>query len=160
MLKKYILKYPLIGLFALLLVAQAQPEQLLEKYKNVMDLSVQVMAMHEMDTTTELTFSSEQAAQLLPILDYLQTSDTLTNEEALAYKEQIDTEILTPEQLEWVTARSAELLPETFSSNNPPPGGMSTAMKLFRGEPVNMVKIGFSKDALNELVDIMNSKAG
>jgi hypothetical protein len=148
-----------IGLFVLLLVARAQPnpDKILESYKPVVELSMQVMAMLELDTTTELTLSAEQATTLLPILTLLQESDTLTNDEAAAFTTQINEEILTPEQVEWVAQRSVAIMEET--KGNPPPGGFGLARRLMNNEPVNLVRDGFSKDALPQLVEAVSAKA-
>lgn len=143
-------------LFALLFVAQAQPDKLLEKYQPVMDLSTQIMALLELDTSTELTLSSEQASTLLPILTSLQDSDTLTNDEAAAFTEQINKDILTTEQSDWVAGRAAEILEDKKKGS--PPGGFGLAMRLMRGEAVNLVRDGFSKEALNELIVALSNK--
>jgi hypothetical protein len=158
MMNPLINNYWLVSLFILVLTVQAQPDQLLEKYKPVTELSVQVTAMLELEQTTELSFSKEQAVTLLPILTYLQTTDTLTNEEASSYKQQLDERILTPRQRDWVSEKASELSAIMFAADNRPPGGMGIAIKLMRGEPVNLVKEGPSKDALTELIELLKSK--
>jgi hypothetical protein len=153
-------KNALTGLFLLLLVAQAQPDKLLEKYKPVIDLTAQVVALLELETTTDLTLSAQQATALLPILTFLQTSDTLTNDEALAYQTQLSEDILTPEQRDWLLVRAGEVGSELFNPQGKPPGGFGLAMKLMAGEPVNLVKEGPGKDALNQLAELVAAKAG
>jgi UDP-N-acetylglucosamine pyrophosphorylase len=150
-------KYWIAGLLALLLTAQAQPDKLLEKYKPVMELSTQVMAMLELEKTAELTLSPSQASSLLPILTSLQTRDTLTNDEATAFTQQITQDIFTAEQRDWVATRSAEILEEKKAGQ--PPGGFGLAMRLMNGEPVNLVRDGFSKDDLNEVIELLGNKA-
>jgi hypothetical protein len=146
------------GLFGLLLTVQAQPEKILEDYRPVIELSMQVIAMLELEKTTELGFSPEQASLLQPVLSDFQSKDTMTNDEAAAYQQQLSETILTPEQRDWVTARAEELYAENFSSNSRPSIGMSLGMRLMVGEPVNLVREGLSKDSLNELVELLKMK--
>jgi hypothetical protein len=84
------------GIFTLALAfaVQAQPQGIREKYKPVIDLSMQVMAMLEMEMLPELTFSSTQVSAMLPVLTELQTKNTLTNVEATAYIQQLNEHIL------------------------------------------------------------------
>jgi hypothetical protein len=148
----------MVGLFGLLLSVQAQPEKILEDYKPVIELSMDVMAMLELEKTTELTFSPEQAVSLSPVFTELQTKDTMTNDEAVTYKGQF-AEQLSAEQLEWITTRSSELFAENFASGGRPSIGMGLGFRLMQGEPVNLVKEGPSKDSLNELAEILEVKA-
>jgi lysyl-tRNA synthetase class II len=157
--KKFGLTLIGIGLFLFLLSAQAQPQKILEDYRPVIDLSMDVLAMLELEKTTELVVSAEQAQALSPLLNDLQTKDSLTNDEANSYIQQLNEQILNAEQRDWVTARSDELFTELFNSTRPPPVGMGLGMRLMMGEPVNLVKEGPSKDALNEFVEIVGAKA-
>jgi hypothetical protein len=138
------------------LTVQAQPEKILENYRPVIDLSMRVLALLELEST-ELTLSSEQATDLLPILTTLQTSDTLTNDEATAYFQQT-TALFTGEQNQWLDGKAIEMLEAQKGSR--PPGGFGLAMRLMNGEPVNLVRDGFSKDALPQLVEMLTVKAG
>ena len=145
--------------FIFVLTVQAQPERMLENYKPVIDLTTQIVALLEMETTTDLALSAEQATELAPMLEYLQTSDTLTTDEALAYQTQLSEDILTPEQRDWMLSRAQEVSGELFNSQSRPPGGFGLAMKLMVGEPVNLVKEGPGKDSLNELAELVAAKA-
>jgi hypothetical protein len=156
--KKFGLTLLGLGLFLFSLSAQAQPQKILEDYKPVIELSMDVMAMLELEKTTEMTFSPEQAASLSPVFTELQTKDAMTNDEAVTYKGQV-TELLTAEQLEWITTRSSELFAENFASGSRPSIGMGLGFRLMQGEPVNLVKEGPSKDSLNELAEILKAKA-
>jgi hypothetical protein len=156
--KQYLRKSWIAGILAVIISAQAQPQEILEKYKPVIDLSMQLVALLEMEKTTELTLTSEQATDLLPIFSFLQTSETLTNDEATTFKQQMDEQILSSEQRAWLATKVSELAQRTPDRSSPPPGGMGMVIKLMRGEPVNLVKEGPSKAALSELVDILNQK--
>jgi hypothetical protein len=157
--KRYFGKFWLVaGVFGLFLTVQAQPEKILEDYKPVIELSMQVMAMLELETTTELSFSPEQASLLQPVLSDFQSKDTMTNDEAVAYQQQLSETILTPEQRDWVTTRAEELFTANFNENTPPPIGMGLGMRLMMGERVNLVREAPSKDSLNELVEVLKVK--
>jgi hypothetical protein len=150
-------RFTLLALFFLSSFAvQGQPEKILENYKPVIDLSMRVLALVELEST-ELTLSSEQATDLLPILTTLQMSDTLTNDEATAYFQQTEM-LLSEEQNQWLEIKAAELIESQKSS--PPPGGFGLAKRLMAGEPVNLVRDGFSKDALPQLVEMLEVKVG
>ncbi|MGL4611479.1 MAG: hypothetical protein ACRCYY_17665 [Trueperaceae bacterium] len=153
-------KFCLVG-FVLLCVSmlQAQGEQaqkILEQYRPVLELSQQVAVMLELEKSA-LTLTAEQAALALPILETLQTSETLTNDEATAYKQQFEEEILTAEQREWMATKTLEMQ-EAAQSNRPAGGNKDMAKKLQNGEPVNLVKDGPSKEALTELIDLLTAK--
>jgi hypothetical protein len=157
--KRYFGKFWLMaGVFGLFLTVQAQPEKILEDYRPVIELSMQVIAMLELETTTELSFSPEQASLLQPMLNDFQTKSTMTNDEAVAYQQQLTETILIPEQRDWVTARAEELFTANFNKNTPPPIGMGLGMRLMMGERVNLVREAPSKDSLNELVEILKVK--
>jgi hypothetical protein len=84
-------------------------------------------------------------------------SDTLTNDEVIAMSTQINEEILMPEQVEWVAQRSVTIMEE--NKKGPPPGRFGLVMRLMNNEPVNLVRDGFGKEALPELVDLLRAKA-
>jgi hypothetical protein len=138
------------------LTVQAQPEKILENYKPVIDLSVRVLALLELENT-ELALSPDQATDLLPILTTLQTSDTLTNDEATAYFQQT-TALFSEEQNQWLDSKAVEIL--EAQKGNRPSGGFGLAMRLMNNEPVNLVRDGFSKDALPQLVEMLEVKTG
>ncbi len=146
-------------LLTLLVTAQAQPEKILVDYKPVIELSMQIMALYELETTTEQPLSVEQAQLLLPMLEELHTKDSMTNEEATSYTETLYTNVLRSEQRDWVMQRSSDLFAENFGSGKRPSIGMGLGMRLMVGERVNLVKEGPSKDALNELTGIISEKA-
>ncbi|MGL4609077.1 MAG: hypothetical protein ACRCYY_05240 [Trueperaceae bacterium] len=148
-----------LGVLLLALHVQAQPEKILEDYRPGIDLSLQVMAMLELEQTTELVFSTEQATVLLPLLGEFQSKKTMTNDEATAYQEQLTETVLTPEQCNWVTTRSDELFTELFNESEKPPVGFGLGMRLMSGEKVNLVKDGPSKESLAELVSLLGAKA-
>jgi hypothetical protein len=151
--------YWAIVVFAFVLTAQAQPEKLLENYKPVIELTAQVVALLELETTTDMKLLVQQATSLEPMLTFLQTSDTLTNDEATAYQQQLSEDILTPEQRDWMLVRAVEVSGELFNPQGKPPGGFGLAMKLMAGEPVNLVKEGPGKDSLNKLAELVAAKA-
>lgn len=147
------------GVLGLLLTVQAQPEKILEDYKPVIELSMDVMALLELEKTTDFTLSTEQAQALSPLLSDWQTKATMTNDEAVSYKQQLNEQILDAEQSGWVIARSDELFTEFFNPNVAPPIGMGLGMRLMMGERVNLVREAPSKDSLNELVELLKAKA-
>jgi hypothetical protein len=148
--------------FGLLLVfaAQAQPEKILEDYKPSIELSMQVIALLELQQTNEQPLSPEQAAVLLPVLEEFQSKPTISNEEATAYSERLSSEILTDEQAAWVTQRADELFTENFVASGARPSiSMGLGMRLMMGQQVNLVKEGMSQDALIELLNLIPQKA-
>jgi hypothetical protein len=147
--------------FGLLLVlaARAQPEKILEDYKPSIELSMQVMALLELEQTNEQPLTPEQATLLLPILEEFNTETTMTNEEAVVYSETLYNEILSNGQRDWVSQRATELFAENFSPKVRPAIGMGLGMRLMMGEQVNLVKEGLSKDALTELLNLIPQKA-
>jgi hypothetical protein len=144
----------------LVLAAQAQPEQILEDYKPSIELSMQVIALLELEQMNEQPLSTEQATVLMPVLEEFQIKPTISNEEATAYSERLSGEILTDEQATWVMQRADELFTENFLASNARPSiSMGLGMRLMMGQQVNLVKEGVSQDALIELLNLISQKA-
>ncbi len=89
----------------------------MEPYFNLMS---SVSLLLELEKTSDLPLSSEQAAQLLPILNELKTSQGYTAGHATELLDTIELEILSPEQLVWM---DGEFLKQQEARQNGGGGG-------------------------------------
>lgn len=168
-----------LGVFSIFFLAfsLAQPafdpeiQKKIEPYFNLMET---VGLLLELDSS--LPISSEQATQLLPILNELKTSPGYTADHATELLDTIELSILTTEQLTWMDGKLLERMQQgppqgdgqgfDPSAGLPPghggpPGGGPGGFfqKIMQGEPVNTFTDNpNAMSRLEELITLLSQK--